>query len=125
MPLQFFGARPSREKEADHLEGSLGGLAAGVEPDHQAGDDAAIDLDLDAVRLSGQEMAAAEESLVHPKEVLDQPPQTIQLTDKFGGKIEAIRGDPQKAVAVQRGAAAAGLAAAAMWRGLHGHDPRD
>jgi len=38
---------------------------------------------------------------------------------------QAIRGDPQKAVVVRPGAAAAGLAAAAMRRGLHDHDPRD
>ncbi len=123
MPLQFFWARPSREEEADHLESPLGRLEAGVEHDQQTGDDAAIDLDLDAVRLGGQEMAAAEELLEHPKEVLDQPPQTIQFTDEFGGKIEPIRSDPQKAIAVRPGAAAASLATAAMRRRLHGYDP--
>jgi hypothetical protein len=65
--------------------------------------------DLDAIRLGGQEMATAQQLLEHPEEVLDQPPQAIQLTDEFGGKIEAIRGDPQKAVAVRPGAAARSL----------------
>lgn len=88
MPFQFFGARPSREEEADHFEGPLGGLTTGIEHDQQAGDDAAIDLDLDAVLFCGQEVAAAEELLEHPKEVLDQPPQTIHLTDELGRKIE-------------------------------------
>lgn len=74
MPLQFFGARPSREEKADHLEGSLGGLTAGVEHDQQAGVDATVDLDLDAIRFCGQEVAAAEKLLEHPEEVLNQPP---------------------------------------------------
>lgn len=96
MPLQVFGARPSRQEEADHLEGSLGGLAAGVEHDQQAGNDAAIDLNLHSIGFRGQEMAAAEQLLEHSEEVLDQPSQSIHLADEFSGQIEAIRGDPQE-----------------------------
>jgi hypothetical protein len=51
-----------------------GGLTAGVEHDQQAGDDATVDLDLDAIRFCGQEVAAAEKLLEHPEEVLNQPP---------------------------------------------------
>lgn len=50
------------------------------------------------MRLGGQEMAAAKQLLEHPEEVLDQPPQAMHLTDQLGGKIEAIRSNPQEAV---------------------------
>ena len=53
MPLHFVRARPAREVEADHLEGPLGGLAACVQHDQQAGDDAAVHLNLNTVLLGG------------------------------------------------------------------------
>ena len=53
MPLHFVRARPAREIEADHLEGPLGGLTACVEHDQQAGDDAAVHLNLNTVLLGG------------------------------------------------------------------------
>ena len=59
MPLHFVRARPAREVEADHLEGPLGGLAACVQHDQQAGDDAAVHLDLYAIWLGRQEMPTA------------------------------------------------------------------
>ena len=73
MPLHFGRARPAREVEADHLEGPLGGLAACVQHDQQAGDDAKRHLDLDALWLGRQEMATAQQLLEHPEECLNHP----------------------------------------------------
>ena len=53
MGDEFFGGRPTREVEAQHLEGTFGWLLARPQADQQAGDDAEVDLNGNAVLAGG------------------------------------------------------------------------
>ena len=60
VALQFVDHGPAQHLIAEHLVRPLGRLAAGPEGDQQAGDDRAVGLNLDAVLIVTQQVAAAE-----------------------------------------------------------------
>lgn len=61
--LQFLPSGPAAEVELKHLQGPLGRLLACPKADQQAGDDSQVDLDLHAVLVGCQQMAAAQNAL--------------------------------------------------------------
>ena len=63
MLLQFFFAGQAREVELKHFQRPLGRLFAGPQANQQAGDDAEVQLNRDAVGAGGQQMATAENAL--------------------------------------------------------------
>jgi hypothetical protein len=93
--LQFLGRGQAAEVELQHLPGPLGRLLAGPQTDEQAGDDAQVDLDGDAVAAGGQEMLATEDALEPTEEQLDGPAVAITQSDQFGVEVEAIGGQEQ------------------------------
>ena len=63
MGQQFVCISPAHQVVAQHLVGPFGRLAAGPEVDQQAGDDRAVRLKLDPVRMMAQEVPAAQQVL--------------------------------------------------------------
>ena len=89
---QFVGRRQAAEVELQHFPGSLGRLLAGPQADEQAGDDAQVDLDGDAVLAGGQQMLATEDALEPAEEQLDGPAVAVAQSNQFGVEVEAIAG---------------------------------
>ena len=58
MRQQFVGVGPAHQVIAPHLVRAFGRLAAGPEIDQQTGDDRAVGLNLDPVRVMTQSAAA-------------------------------------------------------------------
>ena len=73
MGFDFVGAGPAQPVEAEHFVRPLRRLAAGPEGQHQADDDRAVGLDLDAVPVVAQQVAAAQQMLELSEEDLDGP----------------------------------------------------
>src|SRR5271156_5496260 len=88
--LQLLCSGPATEVELQHFPGALGRLLSGPQADEQAGDEAQIDLDGDAILAGGQQMLAAEDAFEPAEEQLDGPAVTVAEGDKFGVQIEAI-----------------------------------
>src|SRR5208337_4493912 len=71
--LQFLPSGPATEVELKHLQGPLGRLLACPKADQQAGDDSQVDLDLHAVLVGCQQMAAAQNALEPAKKEFRLP----------------------------------------------------
>ena len=103
VSFHLVGRGPAQPVEAEHLVCAFRGLAAGPEGDDQAGDDRAVGLNLDAVLVVAQQVAAAQEMFELAEEDLDRPAVGIEECDDLGGDIEQVRGDPQDAVTIDAG----------------------
>ena len=107
MGQQFIFVGPAHQVVAQHLVRALGRLAAGPEVDQQTGDDRAVRLNLDPVRVMAQQMPSAQQVLERAEEDLDLPAVFVDQRDDFGGDVQQVGHDPQQAVAVHAGGAAA------------------
>ena len=94
---------PAQHVEAEHLVRALRRLATRPEGQHQAGDDRAVGLNLDAVLVVTQQVTAAQQMFELAEKDLDGPTVGIEKCDDFGGDIEQVRGNPQDAVAIDAG----------------------
>ncbi len=103
MGFHLIRRGPAQQGEAEHLVRPFRGLAARPEGDHQAGDDRAVGLNLDAVLVVAQQVAAAQQMFELAEKDLDGPTVGIEKCDDFGGDIEQVRGNPQDAVAIDAG----------------------
>ena len=73
MGQQFVFVGPTHQVVAQHLVRAFAGLAAGPEVDQQTGDDRAVGLDLDPVRVMAQQVPAAQQVLERAEEDLSVP----------------------------------------------------
>ena len=100
MSFHVIGRRPAHHVESQHLMRPFGWLAPGPKGNHQACNHRTIRLNLDAVLVVAEEMAAPQEVLELPEEDLNRPSVRIQKCDDLGRDIQQVRGDSQEAVAV-------------------------
>ena len=79
MRGQFLEAGPAGEVVEHHFAGADVGPVAGPEGDQQAGDDGAVNLDLDPGRVVAHQVLAAEQVFEEAEEQFDGPEDLMKL----------------------------------------------
>jgi hypothetical protein len=93
--LQLLFAGHAREEKVQHFQGSLGRLLAGPQADEQAGDDAQVQLDRDAVLAGGEQVATTQDALEPTKEQFHRPAVAVTQGHVFRVQIQTVRGQEQ------------------------------
>ena len=117
MRIQFFDVSDqlvfighAAEVETDHFIRTKRWFFAGPQTNEQTGNDRTIGLNLDAVLVAAEQVAAAKHVLEEAKENLDRPAMREYQRDDLGRNVRQVCGDAQGAVAVHTARASSILA---------------
>src|SRR6266446_253048 len=118
VPQHLCFAGHAHEVKGQHFHRALGRLGAGPEVDQQAGDDRAVHLDHDSLRLAADQVPASQNLLEEAEKDLDGVAIEVDQGDDLGRHLQQIGGDHDRSAIARSGILSLAAAAFLVLLGL-------